>query len=324
MARHWLFRCCFVMLIAAACLWVGFEAGAQRVPEKGEQNSLKPGQVIRVGDKIITGEELIARIWDFEAVLPIEQRVLEPSMSYLRDTALLDLEAKRLELTLSDDIISGETQRQIDAIKQMVKERTRGMMTYEEWIKQQGLDQQGFEVYVRDRARIIVLKRVLVRYFEETEPSLEGKHILVKTLDLATNLHQRLKKTPKDKLDEVFEDLAVLHSIDPGAGVTRGKLPRIYENDDSLVKPAADALWELKDGEFSEPVKTDYGYHIFKRDRTLTPKRRPLGEMKNELLAAKDRANEEDYFNRWVRWVFNTQKYVYERRLPGYDCKPNQ
>ena len=324
MARSWLFRTSFVMLIAAGCTWIGFEAGAQRVPPKGEANSLKPGQVIRVGDKIITGEELIARIWDFEAVLPQEQRVLEPSMSYLRDTALLDLEAKRHGLTLSDETLDTESRKQIDVIKQMVKERTRGMMTYEEWLKQQGLDKEGFEAYVRDRARIIVLKRVLVQYFEQTEPSLEGKHILLKTLDRANDLHDRLKNTSAEKLDEVFEDLAVLHSVDPGAGVTRGKLPRIYENDDSLVKPASEALWNLKDGEFSAPVKTDYGYHIFKRDRTFTPEKRPLSEMKDELLNSPDRANDEDNFNRWVRWVFNTQGYVYERRLPGFDCKPNE
>jgi hypothetical protein len=324
MRLHWTIRGLAVTLIAALCLWAGFEAGAQRVPPKGEANSLKPGQVIRVGDKIITAEELIARIWDFEGVLKPEERVLENSMSYLRDTALLDLEAGRLGLSISNDIIEEESDKQIENIKGMVKARTRGMMTYEEWLKQQGLDQASFEEYVRERARTIVLKRVLVRYFEETEPSIESKHILVRTLDLANNLHTRLKNTPKDKLNEVFEDLAVLHSIEPAAGVTRGKLPRVFEHDGSLVKPAADALWALKDGEFSEPVKTDYGYHIFKRDRTLKPERRPLSAMKDELLKAQDRPNEQEYFNRWVRWVFNTQGYVYERRLPGFDCKPNE
>ena len=319
-----MFRVCFVMLVAVACLWAGFEAGAQRVPEKGEKNSLKPGQVIRVGDKIFTAEDLVARIWDFEFLLKPENRVLEPSVSYLRDTALLDLEAKRLGLTISADTIQAETDKQIEVIKQMVKERTRGMMTYEEWLKQQGLDKTSFEEYVRDRARIILLKRVLVRYFEETEQSLEGKHILVKELAHAQDLHARLKKAKKEDVDDLFEDLAVLHSLDPGAGVTRGKLPRIYKNDDSLVKPVADKLWELEDDAFSEPVKSDYGWHILKRDRTHKPKKRPLSEMKDELLKAKDRREEEAYFNRWVRWVFNTQGYEYERRLPGYDCKPNK
>ena len=320
----WMFRIGGVMVIAAACMAFGFMAGAQNVPAKGEENSLKPGQVIRVGDKVFTAEDLIARIWDFEFLLQPENRVLEPSVSYLRDTALLDLEAKRLGLAIAPETIQLETDNQIAAIKQMVKERTRGMIPYEEWLKQQGLDKETFEAYVQDRARIIVLKRVLVNYFEQTEPSLESKHILVKELATAQDLHARLKNAPKDKLDQLFEDLAVLHSVDPGAGVTRGKLPRIYENDDTLVKSVSDALWNLEDGEFSEPVKSDYGWHILKRDRTLKPVERPLAEMKDDLLKTKDRADDVERFNRWVRWVFNTQKYKYERRLPGYDVKPNQ
>lgn len=320
----WMLRISGVMLIAIACLAFGFMAGAQKVPEKGEKTALKPGQIMRVGDKIITAEDLVARIWDFESVLPQDERVLANSLTYLRDTALLDLEAKRLGLTVSDSVVESETTKQVNAIKVMVKERTRGMMTYPEWLKQQGLDQDSFEAYVRDRARTIVLKRVLVNYFEQTEPSLEGKHILVEKLATAQDLHERLKKCPKDKLNELFEDIAVLHSDDPAAGITRGKLPRIYEGDGSLVAPVAEALWELKDGELSEPVKSDYGWHIVKRDRTNKPKKLPLSEMKEDLLKAQDRPNEQEYFNRWVRWVFATQNYEVERRLPGYDVKPNK
>lgn len=320
----WILRISGVMLIAIACLAFGFMAGAQKVPEKGEKTTLKPGQIMRVGDKVITAEDLVARMWDFESVLPQDERILANSLTYLRDTALLDLEAKRLGLVVSDSVVETETIKQVDAIKLMVKERTRGMMTYEEWLKQQGLDQDSFETYVRDRARIIVLKRVLVNYFEQTEPSLEGKHILVEKLATAKDLHERLKKCPKDKLDDMFEDLAVLHSIDPGAGVTRGKLPRIFENDGTFVEAVADALWMLEDGEFSEPVKSEYGWHILKRDRTHKPKKRPLSEMKEDLLKTPDRQNDQEYFNRWVRWVFNTQKYEVERRLPGYDVKPNK
>lgn len=320
----WMIRTGGVMSIAIACLAFGFMAGAQSVPEKGEKTALKPGQVMRVGDKIITAEDLIARIWDFESVLPSDERVLANSLTYLRDTALLDIEAERLELKLDDSVIAAETTRQVDAIKVMVRERTRGMMTYAEWLKQQGLDQESFESYVGDRARTIVLKRVLVNYFEQTEPSLEGKHILVKELATAQDLHARLKKAPKDKVSELFEDLAVLHSDDPGAGVTRGKLPRIFENDGTLETPVADALWALKDGDFSEPVKSSYGWHLVMRDRTLTPKKLPLKDMLGDLLKTPDRADDANRFNRWVRWVFNTRKYTIERRLPGYDVKPNK
>ena len=62
MARHWLFHCTFVTFVAAVCLVAGYQAGAQDVPGKGAQNSLKPGEVMRVGSKVITSEQLIAHM----------------------------------------------------------------------------------------------------------------------------------------------------------------------------------------------------------------------------------------------------------------------
>lgn len=327
MARHWLFHCTFVTFVAAVCLVAGYQAGAQDVPGKGASNSLKPGEVMRVGNKVITSEQLIARMWDYEFMAQPEKRVLNDSLTYLRDTAVIELEAERLGgLNLTDEEISRETDRQVEGIRQMVKQDTHGMLTLEDWLKQQnvGMDLEGFRAYVRERAPIFITRRVLVRYFEATEPSIECKHILLKNLSDANEVHKILKETAARDLDAKFEDLAVQRSIDPAAGVTKGKLPRIFENDGTLVKEAAEALWKLKDGEYSEPVKTDFGWHVFKRDRTLTPPKKPLKEMREELMKQPDRTNENDYFNRWIRWVFNTQKYQYERRLPGFDCKPGQ
>ncbi|MCA8911903.1 MAG: peptidylprolyl isomerase [Planctomycetes bacterium] len=325
MARHWLIHSSLVVVVALVCLTVGFQAGAQETPDKGRPNSLKVGQVQKVGGKIITAEDLIARIWEYESMLKPDQRVLEPTMSYLRDTALLDLESERLGLVITEAELDAETDRQLKAIKAKVKSDTRGTMTYEQWLTQQGLNKDDFETYVHDRSKIILQKRILVNYFEKTEPSISSKHILVKTREQANDIIKILKATPADKLDSVFEDLAVQRSIDPAAGITRGKLPRLFEHDDTLVHEAADALWKLKDGEFTkEAVKTDYGYHVFKRDQTFKPKKRSLEEMREELIAAPTRTNEEEYFNRWARWVFNTQHYKVERRLPGFDCKPNE
>jgi parvulin-like peptidyl-prolyl isomerase len=322
---RWILHAGVVGAVAAICLAVGYSAGAQETEPKETPNSLVPGQVMTVGGTVITSEQLLARIWDAEVMIEAEKRELPKELTYLRDTALLDLEARRLGgLALTDAEIRAETDAQIEMLKQLIKEKTRGTHTYEDWLKEQGMSVEEFETYIFDRARVIIMRRVLVRYFEETEPSIDCSHILVNKLERAKDLHKRLKESSAAKLTETFEDLAVQHSEDPAAGVTQGRLPRIYQNDGTLVKEAADALWALKDKEFSEPVKTDYGYHIFMRRETFTPKKRPLGEMRGDLIKAPTRQNEEDYFNRWVRWVFNTQKYKVERRLPGYDCKPDQ
>lgn len=303
---------------------VGWQTGAQEVPDKGSYTTLKPNQVMRVGDKIITAEQLLARIWDYENMLEEKQRVLSPSLAYLRDTALLELEGKRLGFALTDAEVDAETQVQLKRIKDELHERTRGMVPYEKWLERQNLTKEQFEAYVRERAYLILAKRVLVHHFEKTTPSVDSSHILHRTLAEAQSTHKILTETDGKKLREKFEDLAVQRSIDPAAGVTKGGLPRLFENDDTVVRPVADAIWKLKDGQYSEPVKSDYGWHIVARWSTITPEAKPLAQMRAELLKEPERERDQEYFNRWVRWVFNTQKYPQERRLPGFDCKPDE
>lgn len=322
---RWTIHAGLVAVVSVACLLAGYRAGAQEVEPKGTPNSLQPGQVMKVGDTIITSEQLLARIWDAEVMIEEGKRELPKELTYLRDTALLELEAKRLGgLYFVEAERIAEKDAQIKVLKDGLKERTRGMLTYEEWLKQQGMTVEQFETYVYERTPVILLKRILVNYFEWTEESIDSSHILVKTRERANDLHKRLKGVKAEDLNTTFEDLAVTHSEDPGSSVTRGRLPRVYRHDGSFVKEAGDALWELKDGEFSGPVQTDYGYHIFLRRKTYQPRKESLTALLPELKKAATRPNEEDYFNRWVRWVFNTQKYKVERRLPGYDCKPDK
>jgi hypothetical protein len=49
-----------------------------------------------------------------------------------------------------------------------------------------------------------------------------------------------------------------------------------------------------------------------------------LSELREALITEAPRENDDERFNRWVRWVINTQKYKVERRLPGLDCPPNE
>lgn len=319
-SRHWWRGVCLAAALAGA-LAVGYGAGAQNTTPAPRQ-TLQVGQVLRVGSRVVTAEDLLARIWDNESAVPQEQRILSPSLNYLRDVAVLELEAERLKANVTAQEVADAANQQIERVKAEVKQKTLGTLSYEQWLQQQGLTQEGFENYVRDRSRVILLKRLLVSYMEDVTESLEASHILVAKQSTAEELHKRLAATPKAEQAAKFEELAVQHSTDPAAGVTQGRLPRIYRNDGSLVTEAADALWKLADGDYSAPVKTQFGWHIFRRSRTFAGTGKTFAELRPELLKRPD--VDDDRFNRWVRWVFNTQKYEVERRLPGYDCRPNE
>lgn len=65
------------------------------------------------------------------------------------------------------------------------------------------------------------------------------------------------------KKGEKFADIAKELSLDSGSGKRGGELG--YFGRGRMVKPFETAAFKLAVGEISEPVKTEYGYHIIKR-----------------------------------------------------------
>ncbi len=83
-------------------------------------------------------------------------------------------------------------------------------------------------------------------------------HILVKKQSEAILILERLKK------GESFTNLAKELSIDKGSAKKGGDLGSFGRG--MMVKPFEEAAFKLDKGEVtSEPIKTEYGYHIIKR-----------------------------------------------------------
>ncbi len=82
-------------------------------------------------------------------------------------------------------------------------------------------------------------------------------HILVKKQSEALAILDRLKNGEK------FGRLARELSIDSGSAKRDGSLG--YFGKGMMVKPFEDAAFKLEIGNISEPVKSEFGYHIIKR-----------------------------------------------------------
>ncbi len=82
-------------------------------------------------------------------------------------------------------------------------------------------------------------------------------HILVKKQSEALEILDRIKKGEK------FGKLAKETSIDTASAKRDGNLG--YFTKGMMVKPFEDTAFKLRVGEISEPVKTEFGYHIIKR-----------------------------------------------------------
>ena len=82
-------------------------------------------------------------------------------------------------------------------------------------------------------------------------------HILVEKHSEAISLLERIQKGEK------FGKLAKEFSLDTGSAKRDGNLG--YFGRGKMVKEFEKSAFNLQIGQISEPVKTQYGYHIIKR-----------------------------------------------------------
>ena len=82
-------------------------------------------------------------------------------------------------------------------------------------------------------------------------------HILVEKQSESLAITERIKKG--EKFGRLAKDL----SIDSGSAKKDGNLG--YFSKGMMVKQFEEVAFKLQIGEISEPVKTEFGYHIIKR-----------------------------------------------------------
>jgi peptidyl-prolyl cis-trans isomerase C len=114
--------------------------------------------------------------------------------------------------------------------------------------------------------------------------------------ELAKTLESRLREDPS-----VFDDLVAEYSDDPAKVNNGGRYQDMQRG--MMVKPFEDAAFTLSaPGAISEPVQTDYGWHIIRLNARSGNELRDFSEVRDEALArAKQKHFEkyrENYFNR--------------------------
>jgi peptidyl-prolyl cis-trans isomerase C len=83
-----------------------------------------------------------------------------------------------------------------------------------------------------------------------------AKHILVKTLNEAVALRQSIVE------GKTFEEVAMQNSLCPSKQ-NGGDLGQF--NSGMMVKPFEEAVANMSVGSLSQPVQTQFGYHLIKR-----------------------------------------------------------
>jgi peptidyl-prolyl cis-trans isomerase C len=114
-----------------------------------------------------------------------------------------------------------------------------------------------------------------------------ARHILVATKDQAEQVIKKLKSGAK------FEDLAKAQSTDTGSKNSGGDLG--WFTTSRMVKPFADAVKNMKQGELSAPVQTQYGWHVIQLEDTRDAAPPPFDQVKPQLTDAAMRKKLQGY-----------------------------
>jgi parvulin-like peptidyl-prolyl isomerase len=125
--------------------------------------------------------------------------------------------------------------------------------------------------------------------------SREVRHILVKTKDEADALHEQLVNGAS------FATLAKEKSLDPGSKDQGGKLT---VSKGQTVEAFDKAAFSLDTNEISDPVKTQYGYHIIQPLTDVKPGRvTPFTQVRNQIKSQLVQQKKSDAVSEWVSSV---------------------
>ncbi|HHS99689.1 MAG TPA: peptidylprolyl isomerase [Thiomicrospira sp.] len=116
----------------------------------------------------------------------------------------------------------------------------------------------------------------------------QAKHILI---PIEADTEEAVAKAEKTVAEvqaklaagESFESLAKTYSKDPGSADSGGDLGSFEQG--MMVPEFDEAVFSMKVGEVSEPVKTEFGYHLIKLVKIEPKQTQPLDDVKEEVIA---------------------------------------
>jgi foldase protein PrsA len=151
--------------------------------------------------------------------------------------------------------------------------------------------------------QIEITDEELKTYFDENKDSLgeaeqvKASHILVEDEETAKEIKQKLG----DGAD--FAELAKEYSTDEGSKENGGELGFFPRG--TMVTEFEDVAFSLPINEISEPVKSDYGYHIIKVEEKKEAKEADFDDSK---AAIKETLIDEKMESEYTTWLEEKKK----------------
>ncbi|WP_262272008.1 MULTISPECIES: peptidylprolyl isomerase [Microvirga] len=142
-------------------------------------------------------------------------------------------------------------------------------------------DKTLLDEYLDQEAKKAVTPEAARKLYDETvksvpaEQEVRARHILVENEDEAKKIAVRVKG------GEDFAKVAGEVSKDPGSKTDGGDLG--FFTKDRMVEPFAEAAFKLEPGQISDPVKSQFGWHVIKVEEKRTKPAPTFEETKDQV-----------------------------------------
>lgn len=152
-----------------------------------------------------------------------------------------------------------------------------GKDQFESMLKQQGMSLDDYKEQKKLAAyqKQLLADKVKVSDKELKENTKKASHILIKVKSSSSDKEGLSDKKAKEKAEKIqkeveknpdkFGEIAKKESMDSSSANKDGSLGYVVKG--QMVSKFEKALFKLKEGQVSDVVKTDYGYHVIKADK---------------------------------------------------------
>ena len=152
------------------------------------------------------------------------------------------------------------------------------------------------ETLLQDVGKAALTPEAMQKVYDEAKKQMGGeqevraRHILVPTEEEAKAVLAEIKKGTD------FAELAKQKSKDPGAAAEGGDLG--YFSKEQMVPEFAEAAFKLEKGQVSDPVKTQFGWHIIKVEDKRTKPVPEFDKVKDQIETYVQRKAQADYIHK--------------------------
>jgi len=324
-----------IAVLAALALGVG-AAGCGGDDDDSQSAEVPADAIAVVGDLAIPKADYDRRL--SQAQKTYEQREQEfpaagtPEFAQLRaaivkslvEEAQFQIAAEELDITVTDE----ELETRLDELKDQFFEGDE--QAYQDELEKQGLTEEQVLSDVRTRilsekifeeitSEVEVTDEDVQAYYEENRTqfeqpaSREVRHILVKTKAKADQIHRQLENGGD------FARLAKQFSQDPSSAEQGGNFTA---QKGATVAPFDEVAFELETGELSEPVKTQFGWHVIEAvDDVVEASTTALADVEEQISTTLLEEKKNTRIQEWVQELKDrfADKISY---APGFEPPP--